>query len=456
MEFLLIIVFLLNCLKPCRTMEQECVYVDYFGKELDVSDVGCPNNSICNHTFIVSYMSQMKAYISSRPIEKLLQQCCGSCTQINYLQNFTDITEISSSSIHSSEFIFPLLGKQSAVTLYGYHFIPYIDLPGAIYITRDEDIPVLSSIIDLYPLIIISLLMTVISGFFAWITETWKNSEEFPRPFLSGWYEGFWWSFVSMTTVGYGDKTPKSFCGRIFAIVWILIGIISCAILTASLTSEILKANNSPLPDMKDENVGVLKFRNFEGYIVAKHGGYAIETDGSDFIVDILQLISKLRRKEIHGFLLDKYTLWYVNYLMIDMSGQAKDLDFKDDINFFLQETIRTEKEYKGPNLSYGILVKYKAHYDYLLRVTEDNHFNLKRYAAEMWTKEEQNVTYFKRGNFYSSSSILFSPSKQCFQYSLIFTVSILALICLFGVFYEIQRKLKEEKAFYRDPNLDS
>ena len=33
--------------------------------------------------------------------------------------------------------------------------------------------------------------------------ETYFNEEEFPRSFSKGAYEGFWWAFVSMTTVGY-------------------------------------------------------------------------------------------------------------------------------------------------------------------------------------------------------------------------------------------------------------
>ena len=70
------------------------------------------------------------------------------------------------------------------------------------------------SCLDLYPLIVISLLMAVISGFVAWLMETWNNVEEFPRPFLSDWFDGFWWAFVSMTKVGYGERIPKSIHAR--------------------------------------------------------------------------------------------------------------------------------------------------------------------------------------------------------------------------------------------------
>ena len=67
----------------------------------------------------------------------------------------------------------------------------------------------------------ICLFMVVISGFICWSMETRGNKEEFPRSLMVGWFEGIWWSFISMTTVGYGDKVPKSVAARLFSIVWI-------------------------------------------------------------------------------------------------------------------------------------------------------------------------------------------------------------------------------------------
>ena len=83
----------------------------------------------------------------------------------------------------------------------------------------------MSGVTGLWSLISASLLLALLSGFIAWILDTWTNEEEFPRPFLVGLFEGFWWSFISMTTVGYGDKAPKSRVARLFSVVWILLGL---------------------------------------------------------------------------------------------------------------------------------------------------------------------------------------------------------------------------------------
>ena len=46
-----------------------------------------------------------------------------------------------------------------------------------------------------------------------------------------------WWTIVTMTTVGYGDFTPHTFLGRVFAIIIMLSGISLIAIITGTISS---------------------------------------------------------------------------------------------------------------------------------------------------------------------------------------------------------------------------
>ena len=77
---------------------------------------------------------------------------------------------------------------------------------------------------------------------------------------------------MSMTTVGYGDKAPKSIPARIFSIIWIIVGITSFSLITATLTSEIVAANNVPPPKIDQAKVGLINHHKYEGMLVAKEG----------------------------------------------------------------------------------------------------------------------------------------------------------------------------------------
>ena len=46
------------------------------------------------------------------------------------------------------------------------------------------------------------ILHTCLKDVFYDLQELWCNPEQFPRSFFKGSWEGFWWAFVSMTTVG--------------------------------------------------------------------------------------------------------------------------------------------------------------------------------------------------------------------------------------------------------------
>ncbi|KAK3707975.1 hypothetical protein QZH41_010734, partial [Actinostola sp. cb2023] len=97
----------------------------------------------------------------------------------------------------------------------------------------------LQDLLDTWPIFAYTIALAGLSGVCIWILESRANSDDFQKSFTRGWFEGFWWAFVSMTTVGYGDKTPKTILGRAFGTLWILIGLVMIAIFTAKATNAL-------------------------------------------------------------------------------------------------------------------------------------------------------------------------------------------------------------------------
>jgi len=80
-------------------------------------------------------------------------------------------------------------------------------------------------------------------GFILWLVERKRNPEQFGGTAAQGIGASFWWAAVTMTTVGYGDKAPLSFAGRIVALVWMFAGLIMVASFTAAITSSLTVSN---------------------------------------------------------------------------------------------------------------------------------------------------------------------------------------------------------------------
>jgi ABC-type amino acid transport substrate-binding protein len=59
----------------------------------------------------------------------------------------------------------------------------------------------------------------------------------FPQSYWRGIWQAFWWAAVTVTTVGYGDKTPTSALGRLVALIWMFTGLILISSFTASVTT---------------------------------------------------------------------------------------------------------------------------------------------------------------------------------------------------------------------------
>jgi ABC-type amino acid transport substrate-binding protein len=80
-------------------------------------------------------------------------------------------------------------------------------------------------------------LLTAI-GTLVWLVERRHNAQFQENP-ARGIGSGLWWSAVTMTTVGYGDKAPVTLLGRGIALVWMFAGIIMISGFTAAITTAL-------------------------------------------------------------------------------------------------------------------------------------------------------------------------------------------------------------------------
>lgn len=74
-------------------------------------------------------------------------------------------------------------------------------------------------------------------GVLIWLLERRANPGQFGGKAHEGIGSGFWWSAVTMTTVGYGDKAPVTAAGRIVAIFWMFFSVITISGFTAAIAS---------------------------------------------------------------------------------------------------------------------------------------------------------------------------------------------------------------------------
>ena len=100
---------------------------------------------------------------------------------------------------------------------------------------------------------------------YPWLQDSPFDYGMYPRSFQKGAREGVWWSCMTMTTVGwvlrslshwpslcqcrvshecilfssYGDLTANSIPGRLFAICWIMIGILLYSMLLSNITTAL-------------------------------------------------------------------------------------------------------------------------------------------------------------------------------------------------------------------------
>lgn len=105
-----------------------------------------------------------------------------------------------------------------------------------------------------------------------WLAERRRNTDMFPKAYLQGIWAGFWWSAVTLTTVGYGDTVPRSKSGRLVALVWMFSGIILISFFTATVTTGLtIEKLEGPIQgphDLVGHSVGTVGGSTAERYLI--------------------------------------------------------------------------------------------------------------------------------------------------------------------------------------------
>lgn len=123
--------------------------------------------------------------------------------------------------------------------------------------------------------------LLLLVGFLVWLLERRRNPEQFGGSAAAGIGAGFWWSAVTMTTVGYGDKAPQTFWGRFLGLIWMFMAIIIISSFTAAIASALtvnqLQSDIQNPEDLRRVRVATLHGSTAEAYLSRNrivHTGY--------------------------------------------------------------------------------------------------------------------------------------------------------------------------------------
>ncbi len=175
---------------------------------------------------------------------------------------------------------------------------------------------------DFFSVIGLLLLVILVFGVLVWIFERKRNPEEFGGN-VKGIMQGFWCSAVTMTTVGYGDKAPKTTGGRIIGLIWMFMAVIIISSFTAGIASSLtVKSINEEITSIQDlERFDVATVKSSSSQELLNL--YDIE---SQFVNNGHEGLEAVKNEKTNLFIYDEPILKYE----IDRMGLSDDLEILD------------------------------------------------------------------------------------------------------------------------------
>lgn len=114
--------------------------------------------------------------------------------------------------------------------------------------------------------------LVVSAGIMVWIE---RDANEQFRNF----FDGLWWSIITFSTTGYGDKVPASVTGKILAIFTVFFGIGATTLLSGTLASFLVDRNTKA-------RRGLMEYKKLKNHLII----CGWKEDMEDILLDILRV----------------------------------------------------------------------------------------------------------------------------------------------------------------------
>ncbi|XP_065064495.1 uncharacterized protein LOC135690768 [Rhopilema esculentum] len=274
-------------------------------------------------------------------------------------------------------------------------------------------------------------MLSLNAGFIIWLCDTRFNPSDFPRPFPQGALEGGWWAFVSMTTVGYGDKCPKFALARIFAIIWIVFGIAISGIFTASITTALTVSLSTEKVDLGRKKIGVLNVTRYEHNIALREKAYPKEFNKLE------DMKMALKSGSVDGLLIDNNVLGYNwNFLKSGMDLEVKTNIANSDTTYGIMfQTMNLNNDTKKMEENQVWATFLSAFFDY----NKDNENIMLALAAKSLPREISREPFIVEKKTTGLPESVYTLLFQQIGYS---SVAFL----LIGIIYEVVRRVCNKK----------
>lgn len=209
-------------------------------------------------------------------------------------------------------------------------------------------------------------LVLLVAATTVWLFERRANAEQFGGTAARGLGAAFWWSAVTMTTVGYGDKAPETVGGRLVGLIWMFVSVVIIsgftAQIAASLTAHRLDSEIRGPADLRTLAVACVSGSSAETYLSRR----GIRTVGRTSVDDLLVAVESGEADAgVYDAPLLKYMLRHHSGLRM-LPGTFEswdyaivlplDSDLRKDINIAVLENVQGDQwrmeieRYLGPH----------------------------------------------------------------------------------------------------------